>query len=68
MRNLLHTLWVRMFVFATVRLGYRLIVPKDDETVIYIATSETALITSMREFIEEYEAEAQHRKKEALES
>ena len=54
-------------MFATVRLGYRLIVPKDDATVIYIATSETALITSMREFIEEYEAEAQHRKKEALE-
>ena len=68
MRNLLHTLWVRMFVFAAIRLGYSLIIPKDDDTVIHIATSEAALLTSMRLYIEEYEAEASSRKKEALKS
>ena len=55
-----------MFVFAAIRLGYSLIIPKDDDTVIHIATSEAALLTSMRLYIEEYEAEASSRKEEAL--
>ena len=65
---MIQTMWLRLFVFAASKMGFRLIVPYDEDLVVHVAISEAALLASMRNYIEEYEAEAKRRKKKALES
>ena len=59
-------MWLRLFVFAAGKMGFRLISPYDKDMVIHLATSQEALLASMRDYIEDYEAETKRLKKEAL--
>jgi hypothetical protein len=49
-------------------MGFRLIFPYDKDMVVHLATSQEALLASMRDYIEDHEAETKRLKKEALES
>ena len=68
MKNIIETMWLRIFIFAAGKMGFRLIFPYDKDMVIHLATSREALLASMRDYIEDYEAETKRLKKEALES
>ena len=56
MRDLLQTMWLRLFILAAGRMGFRFIFPYEKELV----------LSSMRDYIEEHEAEAKQRKDKAL--
>ena len=66
MRDLLQTMWLRLFILAASRMGFRFIFPYEKEMVVHVAVSESALLSSMRDYIEEHEAEAKQRKDKAL--
>jgi len=62
----MQTMWLRLFVFAAGRMGFRLIIPYDKELVVHVSISETALLSSMRDYIDEHEAEMEQRRKKAF--
>jgi hypothetical protein len=68
MKNIIETMWLRIFIFAAGKMGFRLIFPYDKDMVVHLATSQEALLASMRDYIEDHEAETKRLKKEALES
>jgi hypothetical protein len=71
MKNKIQAMWLWLFFLAANKMGYGFFVPYEKGpwvTVIHVADTEASLLESMRIYIEDYEAEAQHRKKEALES
>jgi hypothetical protein len=67
--NILNNMWLWLFFLAANKMGYGFFVPYEKGpwvTVIHVADTEASLLESMRLYIEEYEAEASSRKKEAL--
>tara|TARA_R110002020_G_scaffold349718_1_gene563229 strand:- start:48 stop:353 length:306 start_codon:yes stop_codon:yes gene_type:complete len=59
-------MWLRLFVLATRKMGFRYILPYEDDMVVHVAISEAALLASMRDYIEEHEAEQAEKKREAF--
>ena len=59
-------MWLRLFVLATRKMGFRYLLPYEDDMVIHVAISEAALLSSMRDYIEEHEAEQAEKKREAF--
>ena len=66
MKDLIQTMWLRLFVFAAGKMGFRFLFPYEKDMVIHVAISETALLSSMRDYIDEHEAEAEQRRKKAF--
>ena len=66
MKDLIQTMWLRLFVLAALRMGFRLTSPYEKDMVIHVAASESALLSSMRDYIAEHEAEAERRRKKAF--
>jgi len=66
MRDFIQTMWLRLFVLAAGKMGFRFLFPYEKDMVIHVAISETALLSSMREFIDAHEAEAEQRRKKAF--
>jgi len=66
MRDLIQTMWLRLFVLAAGKMGFRLISPYEKDMVVHVAISESALLSSMRDYIAEYEVDMEQRRKKAF--
>jgi|MDSW01.1.fsa_nt_gb hypothetical protein len=66
MRDLIQTMWLRLFVLAASKMGFRYIIPYDEDMVVHVAESETALLASCRDYVAAHEAEQAERKREAF--